>query len=200
MYVACLSFLTASFSVDRFFFLFFSHFKSLKGQFSRIDYMRSKSQRHFPAQVLSDLTIRLPPKIHTPYVYDVIGNVSTTHFRPSADPAIGRAAARPSASAGESVLELRPRYPLLGGWEYNFTLGWDQELGESLRKDPEGDGWTLAVGFLTALDGVQYEKVEWTVVLPEGATFVPKFSPFFSHHPTALSPNLLFSPLLNIGR
>ncbi|CED83380.1 Oligosaccharyltransferase, alpha subunit (ribophorin I) [Phaffia rhodozyma] len=156
---------------------------NLKGHFSRIDYMRSKSQRKFPAQVLSDLTMRLPPKIQVPYVYDTIGNVSTTHFRHSVSSERYatkiRAASRLPVphEKEESVLEMRPRYPIMGGWDYNFTIGWDQSLSESLRKTVDGQ-WVLGVGFLTALQGVQYESIQWDVILPEGARDISVELPF----------------------
>ena len=30
---------------------------------------------------------------------------------------------------------MRPRYPILGGWKYSFTLGWDAPLGDSASYD-----------------------------------------------------------------
>jgi oligosaccharyltransferase complex subunit alpha (ribophorin I) len=119
--------------------------------------------------VLSEITLRLPPSAHSVYYYDVIGNVSTSHFR-SGQPAIGK------KRVVDSTLEIRPRYPVLGGWNYSFTVGWDMPLAENLRTD--GDREVLEVPFLTPLKGVVVDEEELTIILPEGATDVEVFAPF----------------------
>lgn len=67
------------------------------------------------------------------------------------------------------MLELQPRYPLLGGWEFEFTVGWDLDLRKWL-KDLQGDRKVLAVPYLTGLKGVVVEDARLIVTLPEGAT------------------------------
>ena len=119
--------------------------------------MQSRFHAGTPAQILSELTLRLPTLAHSPYYYDVIGNVSTSHFRSGA----GRVK-RPS------TLELKPRYPLLGGWNYTFTIGYDQPLGDSLKSD--NGKYVLAVPFLTPLKDVVVDEAEVTIVLPEGVS------------------------------
>ncbi len=141
----------------------------LKGQFSRLAHQQSRFHAGKPAQVLSEITLRLPPSAHSVYYYDVIGNVSTSHFR-SGQPAIGK------KRVVDSTLEIRPRYPVLGGWNYSFTVGWDMPLAENLRTD--GDREVLEVPFLTPLKGVVVEEEELTIILPEGATDVEVFAPF----------------------
>ena len=71
------------------------------------------------------------------------------------------------------MLELKPRYPVFGGWKYSFRIGWDADLKSFLRKlgTPEG-GQVLKVPFLEGPkmgEGVSYGKVEVRVILPEGA-------------------------------
>jgi oligosaccharyltransferase complex subunit alpha (ribophorin I) len=66
-------------------------------------------------------------------------------------------------------LELRPRYPLLGGWNYTFTIGYDLPLGEVLREDKQMGKKVLAVDFLTGFKDAVVDDVELKVVLPEGA-------------------------------
>jgi oligosaccharyltransferase complex subunit alpha (ribophorin I) len=102
----------------------------LKGQFSRLAHQQSKFHATKPAQVLAELSLRLPPSAHSVYYYDTIGNVSTSHFRPGATIGTGR-----RARVIDGILELRPRYPVLGGWNYSFTVGWDSPLGEALKID-----------------------------------------------------------------
>ncbi|CAK9779343.1 putative oligosaccharyltransferase alpha subunit [Cutaneotrichosporon oleaginosum] len=141
----------------------------LKGQFSRLAHQQSRFHAGKPAQVLSEFTLRLPPSAHSVYYYDVIGNVSTSRFRPG-QPAVGK------KRVVDGSLELRPRYPVLGGWNYSFTVGWDMPLAENLRTD--GDRAILEVPFLTPLKGVVVDQEELTIVLPEGATDVEVFAPF----------------------
>lgn len=141
---------------------------SLKGQFSRLNHQQSRFWASKPAQVLSELVMRLPPLARSVYYYDVIGNVSTSHFR--------EGAVRKGRTT-ESQLEFRPRYPLLGGWNYTFTVGWDSPLSESLKVDKDGK-YVLSVPFLTPLKDVVVDDEELSIILPEGATDVQVFTPF----------------------
>ena len=95
-----------------------------------------------------------------PYFTDDIGNVSTSRFRP------GRK---------EANLELKPRYPVFGGWKYSFRVGWDANLSTYLRKLSSGDSYVLKVPFLEGprqQEGIEYSRVTLRVILPEGATNV----------------------------
>ena len=90
---------------------------------------------------------------------DDIGNVSTTHWR---------------SGFKEALLELRPRYPLFGDWRYKFQVGWNADLKQFLR-NVGGDRFVLKVPFIEgpkASEGLEYERVEVRVILPEGATYV----------------------------
>lgn len=108
------------------------------------------------------------------YYYDVIGNVSTSRFRPG-QPA---SASKKRTRVVDGNLELRPRYPVLGGWNYSFTVGWDAPLADSLHVDPTTGKQILQVPFLTALKGVVVDDEELTIILPEGATDVEVVTPF----------------------
>lgn len=146
--------------------------RRLKGQFSRLAHQQSRFHAGKPAQVLAELTLRLPPSAHSVYYYDVIGNVSTSRFRPGQT---GSGAKR--GRVVDANLELRPRYPVLGGWNYSFTVGWDSPLSESLHVAEDGKQ-VLQVPFLTALKGVVVDNEELTIILPEGATDVEVHAPF----------------------
>lgn len=104
------------------------------GQFSRLAHQQSKYHSQSPAQILADFSLRLPPSAHSVYYYDTIGNVSTSHFRPGSAGSAGTSRRR----VVDSLLELRPRYPILGGWNYSFTVGWDSPLGDALKEDATG--------------------------------------------------------------
>jgi oligosaccharyltransferase complex subunit alpha (ribophorin I) len=143
----------------------------LKGHFSRLAHQQSKFHASSPAQVFTDLTLRLPPTAHTTYYYDTIGNVSTSRFRPGQTPATqAKSKSRTAARIVDSQLELKPRYPILGGWNYSFVIGYDVPLSDMLRSD--GGRKVLSVPFLTGYKDLAAEEVELKIVLPEGARYV----------------------------
>jgi oligosaccharyltransferase complex subunit alpha (ribophorin I) len=118
--------------------------------------MAAQYRPEFPAQVMRELTYPLTAGAVRPYYYDNTGNISTSHFRPS------------PPKGGKAILELSPRFPLLGGWKHEITVGWDVQLSEWL-KSLGGDKKVLAVPFLTGLRGVVVDDAELIVTLPEGA-------------------------------
>ena len=142
----------------------------LKGHFSRLAHQQSRFHAGTPAQVFTNLALRLPPTAHSPYYYDTIGNVSTSHFRQGSTPATAALSSkvRTSPRTVDGVLELKPRYPLLGGWNYTFTIGYDMPLGDALRVESNGRK-VLGVPFLTAVRDMIVDDAELHVVLPEGA-------------------------------
>lgn len=128
---------------------------NLTSLFNRVKWQQ---QQHFNpnSYALSDLTFPLAPSSLDPYYYDVIGNVSTSRFRPG---------------KRESLLVTKPRYPIFGGWKYPFTIGWNADAKNFLRKAADG-GFVLNVPFLDGpkqAEGVEYENVVVRVILPEGA-------------------------------
>jgi oligosaccharyltransferase complex subunit alpha (ribophorin I) len=128
----------------------------LKNHFSRVQWQMTKYANP-PSTAMKDMTVPLKSGSINPYFTDDIGNVSTSRFRPG----------KPQA-----LLQLVPRYPLFGGWKYSFKIGWDADLKSFLRKTSAGDGYVLKVPFLEGpklAEGVEYEKVELRVILPEGA-------------------------------
>ncbi|TXT10813.1 hypothetical protein VHUM_02318 [Vanrija humicola] len=150
---------------------------TLKGQFSRLAHQQSKFHATKPAQILTELTLRIPPSAHSVYYYDVIGNVSTSHFRPGQGASTASLRGR-APRVVDGTLELKPRYPVLGGWNYSFTVGWDSPLSEALHVDAKNGRHVLAVPFLTALKDVVVDEEELRIVLPDGATDVEVFTPF----------------------
>lgn len=116
----------------------------LKGHFSRITHQIQTFQQRPTFGSLRTITLHLPPGISSPYFYDMVGNVSTSKFRPSGSPKTASLKARPPAERW-SILELRPRYPVLGGWNYTFTLGWDAPLRDSARYDSKTGRYVLGV-------------------------------------------------------
>lgn len=129
----------------------------LAGHFSRVEWARTQHYNP-PTSALRMLTLPLQVGSLNPYFTDDIGNVSTSRFR---------------SNIREANLELKPRYPVFGGWKYSFKVGWDASLRSFLRKLKKGDGYVLRVPFLEGPkmgEGVSYEKIDLRVILPEGAT------------------------------
>ncbi|KAL8836235.1 MAG: hypothetical protein Q9170_003012 [Blastenia crenularia] len=129
----------------------------LKENFNRVQWAATQYYNP-PTSALRSLNVPLKVGSLNPYFTDDIGNVSTSRFR---------------SNQKEANLELKPRYPVFGGWKYSFRIGWDANLRSFLRnmKTAEG-GHVLKVPFLEGPkmgEGISYGKVEVRVILPEGA-------------------------------
>ncbi|KAH7329010.1 oligosaccharyltransferase alpha subunit [Stachybotrys elegans] len=128
---------------------------NLTNQFNRVKWAQ---QAHFQAPTSALKEFRVPLQIGSvdPYFVDTIGNVSTSRFR---------------SNKREALLELKPRYPLFGGWKYPFTIGWNSDAANFLRQTPTG-GYVLKVPFFEGpkqSEGLEYKQVVVRVILPEGS-------------------------------
>ncbi|KAA8574652.1 hypothetical protein MFRU_030g00430 [Monilinia fructicola] len=139
---------------------------SLSQPFSRTLWTQAAYFPTNPTSAIKELKFPLKVGSLTPYFTDVIGNVSTSRFR---------------SNRREASLEIKPRYPIFGGWNYPFRVGWDADAKKFLRKLSGGDQYVLNVPFLEGpkqAEGIEYEFVELRVILPEGAENV-QFSTLF---------------------
>ncbi|KAJ5670150.1 uncharacterized protein N7477_005513 [Penicillium maclennaniae] len=130
----------------------------LANQFSRVEWTFSNYQKA-PSSAVREITYPLQPGSVDPYFTDDIGNVSTSRYRPG------------NGKTGAN-LELKPRYPIFGGWNYSFKVGWNNDLGRFLRQIKGSDSYVLKVPFLQGpkmSEGIQYERVVVRLILPEGA-------------------------------
>ncbi|KAI9447969.1 oligosaccharyl transferase alpha subunit [Lactarius indigo] len=144
----------------------------LKGHFARIEHQSQSYFNRLAPHIIPSLTFHLPPGIHSAYYYDLNGNVSTSRLRLT--PSIPKAAQIKQFS----TLELRPRYPLLGGWNYSFTLGWDSPLADSAGYDASTGLYVVSVPVQTVIPGAVVDQAEVKIILPEGATDIGVFPPF----------------------
>ena len=131
---------------------------TLKQHFSRVAYQQAAYYN--PAtSALKELRFPLAAGSVDPYFVDDIGNVSTSRFR---------------SNIREANLELKPRYPLFGGWNYSFKVGWNADLKSYLRKVKGGsESYVVNVPFFEGpkqAEGLEYERVVTRIILPEGAT------------------------------
>lgn len=164
---------------------------ALKGHFSRVQHQQTTFYSQNPGpSTLWWLPIQLPPGIQSPYFCDLNGNVSTSHFRPT--PSVpqtenpflntkvldGLKSGSRALVSKFSLLEIRPRYPVLGGWNYSFTLGWDAPLRDWAVYDRKAGKHVVAIPFLNTIKDVAVDSAECKIILPEGATDVEVFPPF----------------------
>ncbi|KAK9475673.1 Ribophorin I [Lipomyces japonicus] len=133
---------------------------TLSDQFARIRWQASAISKE-RSVAIKGLNILLRPGSRDVYYTDEIGNVSTSNFR---------------QDFRGSNLELRPRYPIFGGWNYSFTIGWNHDLGRSLKlwnvQPGQSERYLLKVPFLEGPDNVSYGEVDLSVLLPEGSSDV----------------------------
>lgn len=132
----------------------YNHGANLSSQFNRVKWAQSQ---YFNPQSYALKEMKFPLRVGSKDAYftDVIGNVSTSRFR---------------SNKREAVLELKPRYPVFGGWKYPFTIGWNADAKQFLRKS--GDSYLLNIPFIEGpkqSEGVEFEQIQVRVLLPEGA-------------------------------
>lgn len=131
----------------------------LKGSFSRYDYQRD-SQSGL-SSVKSFKTI-LPASAADAYYRDEIGNISTSHMRILAD---------------SVELDLRPRFPLFGGWKTKYIIGYNVPSYEYLYNN--GDEFLLKMRIVDhVFDDMIVENLVTKIILPEGSTNVQLKLPY----------------------
>ncbi|KAJ6325453.1 hypothetical protein OIU76_012521 [Salix suchowensis] len=122
-----------------------------KGVFSRVDYQSRASVKG--ASSFKHLLASLPPRVHSVYYRDEIGNISSSHLR---------------TDYRKSELEIEPRYPLFGGWKATFVIGYGLPLEDFLFESPDGKRY-LNFSFGCPLAQTVVNKLTIKVVLPEGS-------------------------------
>lgn len=126
--------------------------------FSRVDYQaRSSGVSSF-----KHLLARLPPRVHSVFYRDQIGNISSSHLR---------------TDYRRSELEIEPRYPLFGGWKATFVIGYGLPLQDFLFESPDGRRY-LNFTFGCPLVETVVDKLTLKVVLPEGSKDPSAVVPF----------------------
>ena len=129
----------------------------LKSHFSRVTWQMTQfgpAGGHTTAA--KELRLTMGGGAADAYYTDDIGNVSTSRF---------------SHGKVESALEIKPRYPIFGGWNYSFKVGWNTDLSAFLRR-ADGDRYVLKVPFMEGpktAEGIEYGKVTVRVGIARGA-------------------------------
>ncbi|KAI9267318.1 Ribophorin I [Sporodiniella umbellata] len=134
---------------------------SLEKEFSRVQYQLT-AQVHGQTNVLKQLKFQLPVSAQDPYYRDEVGNVSTSHFRVEKD---------------QAVLEIQPRYPLFGGWNYSWNHGYNADLAQFVRQSKKTGKYILNVKWIENTNDMLIEHAVVRVILPEGAKNIKVHSP-----------------------
>ncbi|KAK9928458.1 hypothetical protein M0R45_025592 [Rubus argutus] len=148
-----------------------------KGEFSRLDY---QARPHVRGQyAIRRLVAKLPPRAHSVYYRDEIGNVSTSNLW---------------SDSMKTELEIEPRYPVIGGWKTAFTIGYGLPLHDFVF---QSDGKRLIdISFGCPMNEVVINTLIVKVVLPEGSRDISVSAPF----PLKESKETKFSHLDIAGR
>ncbi|AAS50196.1 AAL170Wp [Eremothecium gossypii ATCC 10895] len=121
----------------------------LKGGFSRAEFIKGRHALK-TGPYLVGFEMYLPTGATEHYYTDLVGMVSTH-------------------KVVDDRFFLKPRFPIFGGWFYNFTVGWTNELSQFLHSDASNEEHVLRVPILNGPPDSFYDNVELSVYLPEGA-------------------------------
>ncbi|KAK7603939.1 hypothetical protein V9T40_004212 [Parthenolecanium corni] len=150
----------------------------LKGPFSRYDYQREPDSGLSSVKSFKTL---LPATATNIYYRDEIGNISTSHlyFLESA-----------------VEVELRPRFPLFGGWNTQYILGYNVPSYTYLYA--KGDNYLLKMPLIDHIfDNMVVKEAIIKIVLPEGSHSIDLSLPYEA---TRLPDSLHYTYLDTIGR
>uniref|UniRef100_A0A2M4A0S2 Dolichyl-diphosphooligosaccharide--protein glycosyltransferase subunit 1 n=1 Tax=Anopheles triannulatus TaxID=58253 RepID=A0A2M4A0S2_9DIPT len=141
---------------------------ALKGAFSRYDYQ--KDTRTNQPSVRSYKTL-LPASASGVYYRDTNGNISTSALRTLKDAV---------------ELDLRPRFPLFGGWRTHYTLGYNVPSFEYLFQN--NDNFLLKMRVIDHIfDDMAIDEVVVKIILPEGSSNIKLIAPYsITRHPDSL--------------
>jgi len=126
----------------------------LKGSFSRYDYQINPQANGQSA--LKFLRQFLPAEAADTYYRDDIGNISTSFLNMDDDDKLR--------------LEIRPRFPLFGGWKPEFYMGYNLPTESCLFIDSNGN-YLLNTTLIANWDvGVTIDEAEVRIIFPEGSS------------------------------
>lgn len=143
----------------------FNNGAELKSGFSRSDWMRGRFEviKEHPALSQLEFPINSQAPYNDYYFTDKVGKVS------SHKPMHGH-------------IVLQPRFPLFGGWRYNFTMGWNNNLETFVRKvADEEDTYIAQIPVVNTLRDIYYDDVSVSFYLPENAEFIEAAAPMLAN-------------------
>lgn len=147
----------------------------LRGVFSRYDYQRQQKQ----GASFRSISGVLPASASNIYYRDQIGNISTSAVL---------------HTSTHTQMDVQPRFPMFGGWQTDFYIGYDVPAHEFLSVDANNGGRYVLNMSLVSTPFVQaaIDELEVHVIFPEFTSGIRWVSPFevdseeFSSHVTYL--------------
>ncbi|XP_058803946.1 dolichyl-diphosphooligosaccharide--protein glycosyltransferase subunit 1 [Phymastichus coffea] len=150
----------------------------LKGSFSRYEYARESKSGQPSIQSFDTV---LPAAASDIYYRDEIGNISTSHTRIKKD---------------SVELNLRPRFPLFGGWKTRYTIGYNVPSYEYLYNSR--DEYILDMRLIDHIyDDMVIDDMVVKIILPEGSHSIMLELPYEA---TRLTDSLHYTYLDTTGR
>lgn len=129
----------------------------LKGTFSRYDYQRTPTHA-----AIKSFKVALPASARDVYYRDAIGNISTSNMLVQEDAV---------------EVELRPRFPLFGGWKTQYYIGYNVPAYEYLYN--RGNKYGLKMRFIDhVFDDFLVKDLTVKIILPEGVKDIKVKTPF----------------------
>jgi len=134
---------------------------TLKGEFSRLDFQMDRRNGN-QQPVVKHFKTQVPVSARDIYYRDQIGNISTSVV---------------AKRANRIEVELRPRFPLFGGWKTNYILGYNIPTTGFLFSS--GSDYALKIPFIDRIyDNAVIEKATVKIVFPEATRNVKLINPF----------------------
>ncbi|XP_037935723.1 dolichyl-diphosphooligosaccharide--protein glycosyltransferase subunit 1 [Teleopsis dalmanni] len=131
----------------------------LKGSFSRYEYQKDGSSG---VSSVKSYKTYLPASSTRVSYRDSNGNISTSNMRVMRD---------------SVELELRPRYPLFGGWKTHYVLGYNVPTFEYLYKN--NDNYMLQMRVIDHIfESMVIEDAVVKIILPEGTSNFELITPY----------------------
>jgi oligosaccharyltransferase complex subunit alpha (ribophorin I) len=130
----------------------------LKGPFSRFEYQRNQGG----ASSIKSFKTVLPASARDVYYRDEIGNISTSNLREMPD---------------SVELDIRPRFPLFGGWKTHYTIGYNVPSYEYLYH--KGNRYGLKMRFVDHIhDDQVVDQMTIKIVMPETVSDIKMLPPY----------------------
>uniref|UniRef100_A0A914P7A3 Dolichyl-diphosphooligosaccharide--protein glycosyltransferase subunit 1 n=1 Tax=Panagrolaimus davidi TaxID=227884 RepID=A0A914P7A3_9BILA len=150
----------------------------LKGSFSRLDF---QVDRRTNSPIVKSFKATLPAQARDIYYRDQIGNISTSMVR---------------GYDNRVEVDMRPRFPLLGGWRTNYIFGYNVPSSEFLYSS--GSSFALKIPLIHPLyDNMLIEKAQIKIILPETSHNIKIVKPYSV---SQLPDSLHFTYLDIVGR
>lgn len=124
----------------------------LKGPFSRFEYQRDHSNG---VSSVRNFVVDLPKAARDIYFRDGIGNISTSNVR---------------TTSTKTIVGIKPRFPLFGGWVTDFNLGYKIPIGDFINEPVLGNNFRLSLPFADSMyENMFIEDATVKIILPAGA-------------------------------